>query len=368
MCTSTTAVVWGLDRKVFRNLIAGVAASKVDDVEKLLATYPLFSELTDSERAALIDVTVTSMHGSQEKIVQQGDKGDIFYIIKSGSVLCMDEEGDGGSLTVSAGSHGYFGELALINNAPRARTVTTREATELLAITRADFQNLLGSKKDLMQKEACKRVLKTCSLLPGNLSASHIEKICESFELREFTKGQDICKTGDEGHSLFVVGLGEVDVIVNGAVMKSYKIGDYFGEGCLTGKGNKRNATLTVTSDNVMLWELGRDPYKKILEPVNRSIAKVGCFITFLFLVSCIILFFLKQRDLLTRTLFFFSFFLSLFHTHHTHHTHHTRCKTDGCHSQRDDGAQNSLVWRIKFSSQLGSGYVWSGKTNGVQN
>ena len=49
MCTSTTAVVWGLDRKVFRNLIAGVAASKVDDVEKLLATYPLFTELTDSE-------------------------------------------------------------------------------------------------------------------------------------------------------------------------------------------------------------------------------------------------------------------------------------------------------------------------------
>lgn len=54
-----------------------------------------------------------------------------------------------------------FPTKALINNKPRARTVVAREATELLALSRKDFQNILGSVKSALQKEAGYRVLKT---------------------------------------------------------------------------------------------------------------------------------------------------------------------------------------------------------------
>jgi cAMP-dependent protein kinase regulator len=150
--------------------------------------------MDESTRSGLIDVVISVPFKAGEQIVQQGDEGHTFYIIKSGSVSCTDDISNSAPLTLLAGQ--YFGELALINNKPRARTVTARENTELLALERADFQNILGSVQHALQREAGYRVLKTCEIFPGHLSASEKERICEAFKLREFKKGENIVLAG----------------------------------------------------------------------------------------------------------------------------------------------------------------------------
>jgi MFS family permease len=69
-------------------------------------------------------------------VIKQGDVGDTYYLLASGSVRVaqdglfirdMDRVGDG------------FGEIALLHGVPRTATVTTNVATELLAIDRATF-------------------------------------------------------------------------------------------------------------------------------------------------------------------------------------------------------------------------------------
>jgi CRP-like cAMP-binding protein len=274
ICTSTTAVVWGLDRKVFRNLIARVAADKADSNSKLLANFPLFEGLDENKRGKLVDVVIPVHFQQGENIVQQGDEGNTFYIIKSGSVNCTDDQGNGAALQLDAGQ--YFGELALINNAPRARTVVAREASELLALGRKDFQDMLGSVKDALQKEAGYRVLKSCSLFPDYLSSSVRDNICEAFELREYTKGHVVVKANEMGDSMYVVGEGSADAIVDGNVVKTYNAGEYFGEICLTSKDTKRTATITVTSDTIKLYELGREPFNTHMGPMKKSIEKIA--------------------------------------------------------------------------------------------
>lgn len=65
-----------------------------------------------------------------EKIVREGDSGDEMYIILQGKVSI--EVGD--IIVGEMGSGDFFGEMSLIDNAPRSATVTAQETTLLFAI------------------------------------------------------------------------------------------------------------------------------------------------------------------------------------------------------------------------------------------
>ena len=60
-------------------------------------------------------------------IIKQGDEGHIFYIIKSGTVVCQDIKQKSEDLHLSAGA--YFGELALLTTKPRQRDVIATSGT-----------------------------------------------------------------------------------------------------------------------------------------------------------------------------------------------------------------------------------------------
>jgi len=79
-----------------------------------------------------------------EVVFRQGDKGDLVYVIVSGEVEAVREDPDGGEEHVLAtmGPGEYFGEMALLSDAPR--TATVRAVTELdaIAMARADFTTL----------------------------------------------------------------------------------------------------------------------------------------------------------------------------------------------------------------------------------
>lgn len=85
-------------------------------------------------------------------IIQQGDAGDRFYIIRHGTVAVHtndDERGERQVATMSA--RDYFGEIALLRNAPRAATVRSLSPVELYSLSREDFQNLLR-RSDMLDK------------------------------------------------------------------------------------------------------------------------------------------------------------------------------------------------------------------------
>ena len=56
------------------------------NVTELLARVPLFSSLTDSERAAIAETAVLRTWKRGERIVSQGEPGDAFFVIVRGRV------------------------------------------------------------------------------------------------------------------------------------------------------------------------------------------------------------------------------------------------------------------------------------------
>ena len=80
-------------------------------------------------------------------LIRQGDAGDCFYLIQSGSVRV---ERDGQELA-RLGPGDYFGEMAVLDQEPRSATLTASEDCELLKLDQEDFYELLHEHPELSQ-------------------------------------------------------------------------------------------------------------------------------------------------------------------------------------------------------------------------
>ncbi len=96
--------------------------------------------LTDLERE--LEDKPAASHPAKKVIMKEGDRGMFMYVVVEGVVAVSI----GGRVLEKIGPGGVFGEMALVNQAPRAATATTETDCTLLAINRADFMNLLKIK------------------------------------------------------------------------------------------------------------------------------------------------------------------------------------------------------------------------------
>jgi putative ABC transport system ATP-binding protein len=80
-----------------------------------------------------------------EIIIRQGDPGEKFYLIRRGNVE-VETRRDGKTNVVAVlGEGDFFGEMALLNDAPRNATVRTREDTVLYSLEKEDFLQVIAA-------------------------------------------------------------------------------------------------------------------------------------------------------------------------------------------------------------------------------
>ena len=111
----------------------------------VLRTVPLFASFPEEQLRMLATVVSRRSASRGSIIIAAGDPTDSLYIILSGrfKVMMSDAEGKEVSLSIlSAGE--FFGEMGLIDDAPRSASVVAIEACELLAINRRDFKKCLA--------------------------------------------------------------------------------------------------------------------------------------------------------------------------------------------------------------------------------
>jgi CRP-like cAMP-binding protein len=84
-------------------------------------------------------------YGPGETIVREGDPGNAFYVILDGRVRVDPPRGS--SVTLKAGDS--FGEMALLDGAPRSADITAEGEVTVMVIGRAAFQKLLRSEPQM---------------------------------------------------------------------------------------------------------------------------------------------------------------------------------------------------------------------------
>lgn len=127
------------------------AARVPEEQLALLQGNDIFAPLPASTLEQLAD-RMLEVHASPgETIIRQGDRGDRFYLIKTGTVDVLVD----GQLAHELGPGEGFGEIALLRDVPRTATVTARTDAVLYALDRDSFvPAVTGSGPSLSAAEA----------------------------------------------------------------------------------------------------------------------------------------------------------------------------------------------------------------------
>ena len=80
-----------------------------------------------------------------ELVVRQGDPGDRFYIVRSGSLQALRKDGAAERVVGQMGPGEFFGELALLTGAPRAASVVAVTDGQLYSMGKPGFDRALSS-------------------------------------------------------------------------------------------------------------------------------------------------------------------------------------------------------------------------------
>lgn len=107
--------------------------------EDFLGRVPIFESCTPAEISDVAAVAQEHSYAPGQIIVTQGTPGQAFYLILSGRVGIERD----GSVLGAFGPGDFFGEMALLDSAPRSATIRAIDETHCLMLSSWDFKGLI---------------------------------------------------------------------------------------------------------------------------------------------------------------------------------------------------------------------------------
>ena len=107
--------------------------------EALVAGVPLFAELPQRRLHKVAAVAAVKRYPAGATVARAGTRGDVFYVIAAGRALALTPDGHENVMEPGA----FFGELSLLDGAPRAATVSALDELVTVRISRSDLTRLL---------------------------------------------------------------------------------------------------------------------------------------------------------------------------------------------------------------------------------
>jgi len=150
---ASTSKLWALDRVSFKVIVVAAAMQKRELYKSFLEKVDILSSLNEMEVMTLADSLAEEKYDDGATIFNQGDEGNYFYIVKQGTVKCLQVDAEGNQKVVATLKEGtYFGEIALLTSKPRQATVKADGPISVLALDRATFTRVLGSLEEIMKR------------------------------------------------------------------------------------------------------------------------------------------------------------------------------------------------------------------------
>jgi CRP/FNR family cyclic AMP-dependent transcriptional regulator len=115
-----------------------------------LRKIPLFASVSDEDLETIASMLIPRRFPRHKTIVEEGFSGDYMYVIQKGRVKVTKFSGDGREKILEILDEGtFFGEMSLLDSAPRSASVKALTDVRILALARNDFMNVLSRSPDL---------------------------------------------------------------------------------------------------------------------------------------------------------------------------------------------------------------------------
>ena len=151
----TDCALWSLDRNAFKCITGSYKKKRegiiLDTIRKVKIGDQVLGEVLDS---SAVDAMALATHSDEfrkgDVIIRQGETGDAFYIIESGTIdVFISDQGTEPVARLTSGQ--FFGEKALLSEDVRQATCIAATDAKCLTLTREDFVQMLGNLQDLLK-------------------------------------------------------------------------------------------------------------------------------------------------------------------------------------------------------------------------
>ncbi len=244
-------------------------------IERLRA-LPIFSKLDDSILQATAQRLLLQHVAANEIVYAEGGIGDALFLIDSGRVDIISSATKRGEVLATLGSGGFFGEMALLTGKSRTTGARTAEDTNLWALYRKDFDELVAIYPALGQ--ALSRTLserlgqagtafidkhmRRISLF-GGFAADQLADVADRLTPGRFRQNEIIYAKYSSGDLLYLIEQGAVQLATADGAVADLGDGDFFGEtAILSGEAHKETARAHT---DVELWALNREEFEALM-------------------------------------------------------------------------------------------------------
>jgi len=251
-----------------------VPSGRRPEENRVLAQFP---GADDPEVQRLLGQATRHVHGPTEVLLREGDPADALFIVVRGEVRVSRErdQSDHSQFLARLVEGQFFGEIGLLQNAPRNATVRSGpNGAEVLRLDRSVVDALLTA-NDFVLEEIVRMVRKRLAAdhlleaLPS-LRSGEATRWLPEFAERTCPEGTVLIREGDPATEFFVLTAGEVVVEQagpDGAVLERARLspGQYFGEIGLL-RGTPRSATVRVVSPEATVLVLDAAGFQRLVE------------------------------------------------------------------------------------------------------
>lgn len=133
--------------------------TKVKIKERLMNSF-MFNTLDEKDLNVVIDAMEEKIYNRNDTVIEQGEDGDELFVVGEGKLHCYRAEKGEVLLMRSYTPGDYFGELALLYNAPRAATIKAiKNNVVLYSLDRLTFNHIVKDAA-IKRREKYEEILK----------------------------------------------------------------------------------------------------------------------------------------------------------------------------------------------------------------
>jgi len=112
-------------------------------MDKLIHNLYLFKGLKEADLNAIRAIASLQSYRAGDKIFEQGDPAEVFYVIQHGSVSIKQTTGETTLEVAVLGTGSHFGEMSFLDGERRSATAEAASDSDIIAISYASLHALL---------------------------------------------------------------------------------------------------------------------------------------------------------------------------------------------------------------------------------
>jgi NTE family protein/lysophospholipid hydrolase len=251
--------------------------TSVDDLRRHLSDNALFKGLDQTVIEGVADASERIVLGRDRTLFRQGEPADAMYVLIKGCLGVAVRGEDGVLLDIAEIRPGQVvGEIQVLTGGKRTATVQAKEESDLVKITRIDFDLLAGRQKQLVdrmnnivrQRLRHNQFVRFMPPLFGSLTDEQLHLLEEEAEWIDLECGKALFHQGDPGDSFFVLMSGTMGVVVTGGGRETQTVdrirrGEIIGEMALL-SDEDRSASVVALRDSELI-RFSKDKFRQLL-------------------------------------------------------------------------------------------------------